>query len=433
MGKILAAAANTLRLLARDRAGLLVLFIMPAVLVVVITLVQENILELAGQRETEILLLDQDREVFSRTLQASLRTSRIRVREWDPEREPHFDMRQAIAKGRYQAGIIIAAGTSARLREELARLFTAHPGQSEGVVAAAAPPSLEILFDPGAMAGYRAGVLGRVGIAVQVTEMELKAMALGAVLAATVPQQSGGLAEGGLGEIFSRPLVSLQEQGAASGASALATLAAVANPVDQNVPAWALFGMFFTAIPIAGTLVQERRSGLSLRLACLPVSPLQLLTGGAAAYLGVCCSQFLLIVLIGIWLFPCLGLPPFTLSAREAASLLPLIAACGLAACAFGTFLGTICRSSEQASMLGATLVVVAAALGGVMVPVYAMPPLMQSISLFSPLNWGLHGCSELLVRGQSLGAVLDDLGRLLLFSVAMILFAWLRTHQRQR
>ncbi len=53
MSKILTAAAKELLLLRRDRAGLLVLFIMPALLVIVITLVQENVMELTGQKKTQ--------------------------------------------------------------------------------------------------------------------------------------------------------------------------------------------------------------------------------------------------------------------------------------------------------------------------------------------------------------------------------------------
>lgn len=63
MGKMLSLMAvvqKELLVLLRDRAGLLVLFVMPAVLVVVITLVQENVLKTMGAGDTEILLINQD-------------------------------------------------------------------------------------------------------------------------------------------------------------------------------------------------------------------------------------------------------------------------------------------------------------------------------------------------------------------------------------
>ena len=53
-------AIKELQLLAGDRSGLLVLFVMPAILVVVITLVQENVMRLTGQDQTVVLYLDLD-------------------------------------------------------------------------------------------------------------------------------------------------------------------------------------------------------------------------------------------------------------------------------------------------------------------------------------------------------------------------------------
>ena len=112
---------------------------------------------------------------------------------------------------------------------------------------------MTVLFDPAAMAGSRAGILARVQIAVQAAELELKATALSQALA----EKTGGLhAPGNLGpapaaglkDAFSQALVKIQEQSSAPGMPAFETLV---NPVEQNVPAWALFGMFFTAIPIA--------------------------------------------------------------------------------------------------------------------------------------------------------------------------------------
>ena len=51
----------------------------------------------------------------------------------------------------------------------------------------------------------------------------------------------------------------------------------------------------------------------------------------------------------------------------------------------------------------GAVSVVIAAAIGGIMVPVFAMPPVMQTISIFSPLSWGLNAFLDVFVRGGSL------------------------------
>ena len=99
----------------------------------------------------------------------------------------------------------------------------------------------------------------------------------------------------------------------------------------------------------------------------------------------------------------------------------------GLAAASFGVALGTLARSYEQASMLGSTLVVTAAALGGVMVPVYAMPRTMQAISQASPFNWAVSAFTEILTRGGGIRAIAGHGLALVLFSTVLLLVAWQR------
>lgn len=420
---ILVTAIKELLLLFRDRAGLLVLFLMPATLVVVITLVQENILQLSGQRPTKLCVLDTDQGPFAQALKSYLKLGQLEVAEWPASTD---DLHKAVTGGTCQAALILAEGTSTGLQQRIGQQLTA--GSATGT--AISPAALDLLFDPATMVGFRAGILARVQMAAQATELELKAAHVGRVLAmqadANTVKPMDDASAYPLREVFTRPLTTVAER---SGRESQATMAEVLNPVNQNVPAWALFGMFFTAIPIAGTILAERQSGIALRLAAMPVSPLQLLAGKMLAYLGVCMVQFLLIALIGMYLFPHLGLPAFGLPENPLTLLAPVCVS-SLAACGLGVFLGSVCRSYEQASTAGATIVVAAAAVGGIMVPVYAMPPLMQHLSILSPLNWAITCFSDLLVRGNPWLATLDDQGRLLAFSAAMLILSWKRAYR---
>jgi ABC-2 type transport system permease protein len=423
MRAILTTAIKELLLLVRDRAGLLVLFLMPATLVVVITLVQENILQLSGQRPTEMCVRDEDRGPFARGMGSYLRRGQIQATNWDASID---ELRRAVTAGTCQAALILAQDTSTRLQQEIDRQLA---GESAASTAQSAT-SLNLLFDPATMVGFRAGILARVQMATQATELEMKAARLGRLLTAQAGANAAlpaeDAAERNLREMFARPLTTVTEQ---SGRSSQASMAEVLNPVDRNVPAWALFGMFFTAIPIAGTILTERQSGIALRLTAMPVSPIQLLAGKMLAYLSVCMVQFLLIALIGMYLFPRLGLPSFSLPANPLTLLTPVCAS-SLAACGFGVWLGSACRSYEQASTLGATIVVTAAAMGGIMVPVYAMPPMMQHLSVLSPLNWAITCFSDLLVRGNPWVSTLGDQGRLLAFSAVMLILSWKRAYR---
>jgi len=429
MIKILTAAAKELLLLKRDRTGLLILFIMPALLVMVITLVQENVMELTGQKKTQMLFLDLDKGELGRSLRQQLSAGHIEILLWDEGQKNIGDVQAAVASGDYQVGVVLPKGSSARMHEKTAHLFQQNDQQNTKKSTVQIP--VHVFFDPGIMPGFRSGLTAQLQMALATLAMEAKVETLGRVLNKVfdtlgVPSDFAPLPIADLSEILGQPLLSLED----SRDSARATEMPPYNPVQQNVPAWAIFGMFFTAVPIAGSILQERKSGIWIRLTSLPVSHLFLFTGKILAYMGVCICQFLLIGLVGAYLFPYIGLPAFTVSQNFSAVFLTVLAS-SLAACGYGIFLGMACSTYEQASTLGSTVVVAAAAIGGVMVPVYAMPQVMQRLSIISPLNWGLTAFHDLLMREYSFSAILDDLGRLILFFLLAIFFAWQLARRR--
>jgi ABC-2 type transport system permease protein len=211
-----------------------------------------------------------------------------------------------------------------------------------------------------------------------------------------------------------------------AGAAARAGgLVAAPTPVQHNVPAWALFGVFFIVVPMAGSLIKERQEETLARLLTMPVPYAVILAGKVIAYVLVCCGQFTLIFLLGRFVLPLFGVEAFRLGTGLGGGVLVVLAA-SLAATGYGIMLGTISRTYEQASMFGAISVVAASAIGGVMVPVYAMPAMMQKISVISPIGWGLEAFLDIFVRGGDLGAVLGELSLLLLFAVATVSVAGL-------
>jgi len=61
---------------------------------------------------------------------------------------------------------------------------------------------------------------------------------------------------------------------------------------------------------------------------------------------------------------------------------------------------------------------------GGVMVPVYAMPDFMQGLSVISPLGWSLTAFHDILVRRNELVAVTTELLLLFAFFMGTMLLA---------
>lgn len=430
MLKLFAVTAKELLLLRRDRAGLLVLFLMPALLVVIITLVQENVMTLTGQKKTQILFLDQDGGELGRKLHAQLEAEGFAVISRDGQLADAAGICHEVTAGDFQAGMVVGPGSSSGFQGNIEHLLSGSGHGAEGTTTE--PIIVQVFFDPGMLPGLRLGLTTRLQVALKILSLEAKIKALDSSLQEamdmlSVPPEFFSLPDNGLSELFARPVLALDPVGIAAQ-----SVGQEYNPVQQNVPAWALFAMFFTAIPMAGSLLQERQSGLWPRFTTLPVSPFLLFSGKILAYIGVCLCQFFLVGLIGAYLFPFLDLPAFSLAQNPAGAILIVLFA-SLAASGYGIFLGMICSSYEQASTLGATTVVAAAAIGGVMVPVYAMPEMMQQLSITSPLHWGVTAFQNLLVREAPLSDILPDLYRLGLFCILMLVAAWQAARQRTR
>jgi len=427
--KFLAVAAKELTLLRRDRAGLIVLFIMPAILVLAITLVQENVMKLTGQKQPTLLILDQDMGTFGSSLYQRLQSVNSKVSYWKAGEKTVDDLRSVVVQGEFQVAMVIPTGVSTAIQHNVTRGI-----QNKEQLQATTPITLSLFYDPAIMPTLRNSVTAQLAMVVELVSLQEKVIGLEQKFAHILD----GLGAGGGEDTFSQdfvekflqqPLVAVQDGG--NGSSGKQDMPSY-NPVQQNVPAWALFGMFFTAIPLAGSVLQEKHSGIMVRLAASPVSPVSLYMGKVLAYIGICVCQFLLICVIGVYLFPLFGLPAFTITGQVGSIGLVIVCA-GMAACGYGAFLGSVCATYEQASTIGATTIVSAAALGGIMVPVYAMPDGMQKVSSWSPLNWGLNAFQELLVRGNGLEVLYPDLVRLILFFVLLSGCSWLASKKRIR
>ena len=126
MLKLYATILKELLLLRRDRAGLLVLFVMPAVLVLVVSLVQENVLKTIGGTNTRILFVDKDQNSLGQTIEDQLRESGSLeiIKELDGQRIDEKSAREAIINGDFQFCVIIPEGITEAVRERARQLVT---------------------------------------------------------------------------------------------------------------------------------------------------------------------------------------------------------------------------------------------------------------------------------------------------------------------
>ena len=164
----------------------------------------------------------------------------------------------------------------------------------------------------------------------------------------------------------------------------------------------------------------EKNQGTFVRLKTSPVSYITILGGKIIAYSAICLLQFILMLLIGFYLFPYLGLTALEINGSY--FLLFLVATfTGLAAIGLGILPGTLATTQEQSAPFGATLVVILAAIGGVWVPVFIMPKFMQVIAKISPMNWGLNGFYDVILRDATFLDILPEISLLGLFFILLL------------
>ncbi|WP_422085949.1 ABC transporter permease [Variovorax sp.] len=194
--------------------------------------------------------------------------------------------------------------------------------------------------------------------------------------------------------------------------------------VQQNVPAWLVFGMFFVVASLSSLFVQERSSGALGRLQSLGVSRFTLLASKALPYLGVNALQAVLMLAAGIWFMPLIGGDALSLAGIHWGALLLSLGAVSLAAVSLSLALACLVRSHAQAATIGPMVNVLMAAAGGIMVPKFVMPGFMQRLVEISPMNWGLEALLTVLLRGGGVADALPQIGRLAAFAAVMFLIA---------
>lgn len=202
------------------------------------------------------------------------------------------------------------------------------------------------------------------------------------------------------------------------------------SSVQQSVPAWLVFAMFFAVVPLSNAFIGERQQGTLKRLRTLPIPAWLPLAGKLLPYFFINQLQAVLMIAVGIWLVPLLGGERLSLG-NSLPGLMLMSAAVSLAALGYGMLIATAARTVDQATSLGGAGNIILAALGGVMVPRFVMPEAMQQISLLSPMAWGLEGFLDIFLRDGGVTEVLPEAGLLALFGLITLGIALLLVQRR--
>lgn len=201
----------------------------------------------------------------------------------------------------------------------------------------------------------------------------------------------------------------------------------IPSSVQQSVPAWLVFAAFFIVVPLSNTLIRERQQGTLLRLRSTNLGSPALLAGKLIPYFFLNQAQVALMLLVGCFVVPWVGGDRLQINGSFA-MLAIMSASLSLAALGLALLIAVVSKTTEQATLLGGTGNIILAAVGGIMVPRFVMPPAMQSLAHLSPMSWGLEGFLNVLLRGEGFVAIAPYAGALAAFgTLAIVLAGWLQ------
>lgn len=407
MYKLWASIYKEFLLLTRDLGGLTILFVMPLVLIITITLIQDSSFKSIQESKIPILIVDNDKGMISSTIFEGLRNQKlfeVIVKEKESEVE------ELVFKGTYQLAIVIPENLSKDLELKISQNvegvlsdFGMEDKDTSATNIEIPTKEVRLYFDPAIRQSFKSSI--KSGIDKMISKIETESI-YKAFQEQLLDDDSSFTFNSEKFITFNEITPKLKED------------EVLPNSAQHNVPAWTLFAIFFIIVPLSINMVKEKSQGTFVRLRTNPVSYSIVLAGKTVVFLTVCLIQFFLMVLIGVYLFPAIGLPSLGISGKLFLAFLVALFS-GLAAVGLGLLLGTVAKSQEQAAPFGATFVVVLAALGGVWVPVFMMPNFMQFISNLSPMNWGLNAFYDVFLRNIGLLEILPEIGLLFLFFLA--------------
>jgi len=411
MHKLMVATYKELLLLMRDFGGLIILFLMPLVLVITITLIQESTAQQIFKSELSVLLIDNDKDELSKSIIDNLDQNKL-LKVVDKIDGVPVDEKKAndlVLQGEYKLAIVIPKGLTENLNSKVSQNVSKVLEQFELNEEQQAEDKLvdtqqiKLYFDPTLQNSIRNAIKSSIDNMVSKIETQSIYKAFKDELEIE-------------DDIFdNKEFVSFLEINPQKN-----NVEIKPSSVQHNVPAWTLFAIFFIIVPLSINMVKEKNQGTFVRLKTNPISYATILGGKVLVYLAVCLIQFALMLLVGLYIFPYLGLPNFEINGSYLLLFLVAIFS-GLSAIGIGILIGTIADTQEQSAPFGATLVVILAAVGGVWIPVFAMPKMMQIFAQISPMNWGLNCFYDVIIRNNSFLEILPELLMLGLFFIVMM------------
>jgi ABC-2 type transport system permease protein len=393
MRKIVAGIYKEFWLLKRDVHALLVLFVMPAAFILIMSLAMRDAFSEHSNVHIKAIMVDEENSTASREMMAQF--AHIEGFEWSVLL-PSSELSHKMMEKNVLISVIVKKGYEKIL-------------QSNGDVG----KSITVLVDPEATPTVRMLFESAISGSVAKISMVNQMSALNPWM--TMEEKESALRDR---QWFEEQYFQGEKRDSVQPTS-----------VQQSVPAWLIFSMFFIIIPISHTFVNERRLGTLARLAVMNVSITSLLVSKFVPYFIINQIQFMLMLMVGIYLVPLLGGDALIVGDVWGGLMIVSIVL-SFATITYALAIASWVRTTDQAVSIGGLLNIIFAALGGIMIPLFVMPDFMQNLAVVSPMSWALKAFLALFLHQVSISELIFPLGGLIIFGAVSLSIATYRLHK---
>ncbi len=402
MYKLWATILKDFRILTRDKVGLTLMFVMPILLAILISSIQNGTFKLVNENKVPLLLCSKDSGEASRQLITAIEKIGMFTLLQVPAEETDKQITDRMHAKDALVAIIIPKDFSRKVianAKNIAGNALNNLGMQQDLdkLPAAKVDPITLYYHPVLQESFRNSIEGALHSALQL--VQTKQVLKNVYFSLNEKELPDTLENEILNNQVAINEIPVSRDGSRN----------IPNATQHNIPAWTIFAMFFIVISLGSSVVREKLNGSFIRLKTLPTSYLVALASKQITYLAVTMVQAVVIFSIGIWLFPLMGLPKLNLPA-DIPGLFIVTLICGWCAVSYAIAIGVFAQTQEQANGFGAVSIVLLAAIGGILVPSFVMPASFRVIMQLSPLHWCLEAYYGLFLEGGKLKDILMNI-----------------------
>ncbi len=424
MYKLWACIIKDVRILLRDRFGIIVMFGMPIILAIVVTSIQNSSFLLVSDNKISVLVCNRDTGEVSKQLISAIEKIGMFTIEQVANNENDKTINDEMHKKNALVSIIIPADFSssitAKSKNVVSKALNNLGLQGDSIIELKnLSKAITLYYDPVLQESFQRSIEGAMRSAIQLVENKQ-----------LVKNLYFSLNEKAMPDTLENEIIknqtAINEVAVSKNGSQK-----IPNATQHNIPAWTIFAMFFIVISLGSSVVREKLNGSFIRLKTLPTNYSIALLSKQITYLVITMLQAIVIFAIGVYIFPLINLPALKLPS-DVGALFLVTFICGWCAVSYAICVGVIAQTQEQANGFGSLSVVILAAIGGLMVPAFAMPASFKTALNISPLHWCLEAYYGLFLQGGNLNDVWMNVLPLLLITILIQIIAIIALKKKQ-